>query len=922
MTRSSILRANRVKHNQITQPDFSTQRHADLKSSSKSLKKAQNASNSNSLQSAHHSDGNSVNSSFRRHSSINNGPVMVDKANNSGSKIISENAIPIKPENSSESQRYGSTTFSTSFSMNAQFSGRTVNPLQNQTTKPSGLRMPSPSLSFFSQPKTLVFRDLPMRVTETDVFGSQKLGNLRLQDNLRRTPNTYSRILESTSRTGKAVNSRSECMMTSHVSAIELTKPNSEQNPTHKIQDLPINDIVERVSHKETVLQNIGIEVPPQGGLRQETMHNICKKAIDVYPVDSESCGNGWRNAESGSKQNYAIQDSESIGAIDEPLKGKNTCSSLVLNHGPAQCPDARDDRAPNTLTMQSDCGKTCTLDRHELHMENLDSLEYSLGDTDKRADKDKNVSKIKEGANEQLGVAKQNVSCCNGRIKGLGQRRSKIEIPYFGSKQLCENLLKEPACIEDLTDNLTAGEAHLQNPVFDLTTMACKNDINLVPEVGDDIKQARKDSENICLQVEMEGEKIVKSNTGDRLSPEKKISLQNSQQEHFEKLMFVPDRNDGDTVINTKMPISISPGRKHEVNLRREKTIAQPLRSTGLDFVDNSVSSESCNGLTNLILNYDVNNKGNGNVLLNVTAIGNLSNCLHQDTQRLETDNCSPLPESRIHLRKVGKESACTQDDSADNQLISTMLLKDIESDIDNHRGLWNTVTVLVQSPESNMFNDVFPKQSECTVSASNDRMQTHTKKSADMGSDDNASSSMEDSVTGQSEMCLRNSKGSSLSAIESPLEHESCNDAYDTAGHIAEAMTVPSRVKPLSDTINGEVSENTNCSFSCLHPKLNHDKVEAALDPKSNHQNGLNEKSLSLVLPQNAIPFSDEWLAAIEAAGEDILTRKGGAVQNSPTDKSLPEPSPWSPVKRKNNQIGPFDCTKFTAPSDSNCL
>lgn len=74
-----------------------------------------------------------------------------------------------------------------------------------------------------------------MRVTETDVFGSQKLGTLRLQDNLRRTPYTFSRILECTSSTDKAVNSRSECMMSSHVSGVELTKPNSEQNPMYKV---------------------------------------------------------------------------------------------------------------------------------------------------------------------------------------------------------------------------------------------------------------------------------------------------------------------------------------------------------------------------------------------------------------------------------------------------------------------------------------------------------------------------------------------------------------------------------------------------------------------------------------------------------------------------------------------------------------
>ncbi|VVB16679.1 unnamed protein product [Arabis nemorensis] len=68
-------------------------------------------------------------------------------------------------------------------------------------------------------------------------------------------------------------------------------------------------------------------------------------------------------------------------------------------------------------------------------------------------------------------------------------------------------------------------------------------------------------------------------------------------------------------------------------------------------------------------------------------------------------------------------------------------------------------------------------------------------------------------------------------------------------------------------------------------------------------------------IVKPPNAVPFSDEWLAAIEAAGEEILTLKSGRVQHSPTEKSAPEPGPWSPVKRKNNQVvGPFDCTKYT--------
>ncbi|PWA74682.1 hypothetical protein CTI12_AA250280 [Artemisia annua] len=83
----------------------------------------------------------------------------------------------------------------------------------------------------------------------------------------------------------------------------------------------------------------------------------------------------------------------------------------------------------------------------------------------------------------------------------------------------------------------------------------------------------------------------------------------------------------------------------------------------------------------------------------------------------------------------------------------------------------------------------------------------------------------------------------------------------------------------------------------------------------------NNIKKQDKSLVIhPPNAVPFSDEWLAAIEAAGEEILTMKCGAVQHSPQDKSLPEPSPWSPVKKKATQIGPYDCTKYTNAMPSN--
>lgn len=74
----------------------------------------------------------------------------VDK-DNSGSKMIPVNVTEIRRESSCDSQRYDSATFATSSNQNAHINGRTLHSLQNQTIKPSGLRMPSPSLSFFSQ---------------------------------------------------------------------------------------------------------------------------------------------------------------------------------------------------------------------------------------------------------------------------------------------------------------------------------------------------------------------------------------------------------------------------------------------------------------------------------------------------------------------------------------------------------------------------------------------------------------------------------------------------------------------------------------------------------------------------------------------------------------------------------------------------
>ncbi|BFI25163.1 hypothetical protein MPTK2_1g18500 [Marchantia polymorpha subsp. ruderalis] len=75
--------------------------------------------------------------------------------------------------------------------------------------------------------------------------------------------------------------------------------------------------------------------------------------------------------------------------------------------------------------------------------------------------------------------------------------------------------------------------------------------------------------------------------------------------------------------------------------------------------------------------------------------------------------------------------------------------------------------------------------------------------------------------------------------------------------------------------------------------------------VDPGENNEHGG---------PQS--PFSEERIRALEAAVQEaILMKSTGAVQHSPPNKPQAPPNPWSPVKRPGQQPGPFDCTKKTA-------
>ncbi|XP_050934999.1 uncharacterized protein LOC103501899 isoform X1 [Cucumis melo] len=180
--------------------------------------------------------------------------------------------------------------------------------------------------------------------------------------------------------------------------------------------------------------------------------------------------------------------------------------------------------------------------------------------------------------------------------------------------------------------------------------------------------------------------------------------------------------------------------------------------------------------------------------------------------------------------------------------------------------------------------------------------------------------------------EMCCTYNDNAQSEAITTCNDSSLCRSTKDLGSSIPnedvlsrekievymEAIEVENHKSP---KMNGNlVFQNENELNSEMHQLLGtetcstHDDNSQSLELRKSEAVG-KQNVMGINTSTNAVPFSEEWLAALEAAGEEILTMKTGAVQNSPPDKSQPEPGPWSPVKRKNNQgIGPFDCTKCT--------
>ncbi|KAA8543990.1 hypothetical protein F0562_021833 [Nyssa sinensis] len=168
-TKSTVLGASHLKHNQMAQSDYA-QKNSGLKGDSKNIKSAPNkakaASGCISLSAkliAQHPRRNTVDSPLEINSSTNRRPVLVGKANGS----LQENPDPVLPPSGAHALEGHDVSRKTGLSsQNTQCIGGNMPYIKFQTTKPSGLRMPSPSLGFFGQPKNSNSQSLPHRTTQ------------------------------------------------------------------------------------------------------------------------------------------------------------------------------------------------------------------------------------------------------------------------------------------------------------------------------------------------------------------------------------------------------------------------------------------------------------------------------------------------------------------------------------------------------------------------------------------------------------------------------------------------------------------------------------------------------------------------------------------------------------------------------------
>ncbi|KAL2488890.1 uncharacterized protein Fot_42182 [Forsythia ovata] len=550
-----------------------------------------------------------ANSLQKGHLSINTSPMLVHRADNSGSKMILDNMAPVTTVHSSES-RDESTAVPVPIAQGASISGRNMHPSPSQATRPSGLRMPSPSLAFFGQPKTSVSYSLSWRNTDSNVRGIKKLEDIRSRNTLTKIPKMANDTSASTSNSNRAVSSRSECSAPFDVSAVscEIIESYMEKASVQKvgmkvlydvnnsepkgntidvnvqIQDLKQTETGKIISQDDIELRKNDKEYCLQSSSCEKvTGDNNLKTAILRCPGNRESCMSGWGNSNLISQHNCLMLDTsgpETKDATNEPHKGPNICKLSVSKHD-IRSGDVNDHRWQNSLTMESNLVETCMQDWHEPPREQTDQLKFSLEETNQGPNGAKHILKTNGTANEPAEVSQEYGSCYTAHVD-FEALESNMKSSRSASKHGHNDLSIKTATGDVMIYDLHVGRAQLQAPEDILTIESCTNNINHIPVVGASNEQSGKASEvkDVCQEVELDLQKNNKLHATDWLLPENQVCCIKSLQEKLTETLPVvdPAGKDGNQLFNINMEISQAPAAVHDTDFNIGKMIGQPL--------------------------------------------------------------------------------------------------------------------------------------------------------------------------------------------------------------------------------------------------------------------------------------------------------------------------------------------------------
>ncbi|KZV35131.1 hypothetical protein F511_06837 [Dorcoceras hygrometricum] len=856
-------------------------------------------------------------SSLSKYSSANMSPQPGGNAYNSGSTKIAADMNSSSLLHSSEGQNQPA-NFSATFSQIARSSGRIMHLSQNQNMKPSGLRMPSPSLSFFGQPKASVSDSLSLRDADIDACGPQKPENSRLQDKMMRTPEIANKITKSTK------SNTSRCFRPSTTDflndALNIETSFSTLAEDNKFVDGRTDDLVDKKgSERITSLENVNFlkvdyEIPQQTeNFELEIDSKNFQVANHSCTTESQSRGSGWRSLETSAEKKIENHKSDAEKTIDEPCEERNTFDVSMTNHDAnfgTPLEEETDNKGQNSKMTKVCCKDTCKPDCYKPIIALTDELKHSPSEIDKRG------VEMMERAIELVGLSElqSSISGEGAASEVLENRSVNIRRSDFGFD--CQD--EKPDSIDHVTDDqVQAGQAHMQDAAFALPIPDSKNRVNLVPKIGDDIKESGNTLmiQDVCLRVELDSLKADEYHPSEGLfSANLKSQLEETVEMH--SFHFDRYRNDRNKLDEINVDNHQTPAENCVCNSDKVELIEHTLTDTEGDFVDNSPlihrtfhqdgvyvckisycepdvpSRETFRSEASVnVSGDDINFLRNDELL--APANGNMSEVLYLVNGAMEIDQCGSFPKTNDHevpqnmSKEVTKPMPLIKDDCQMNWEGSGFSTKE---GVDNKTNISESRNTPAQGPETHMSdeccigcwdNSELPndRTKEEKKFCSNDGLPTknHSQNQITVSDESLENYSLGSMFATVSESNIRHFgavKATSISADELSLKSECCSisDGSDGQSCFVDLITDRASIEPFSDSKTVEIHQETINSICDLHSNSDHDKAKSTLETNNNKNGiGCTEKGHSCILPSTTIPFSDEWLAVIEAAGEN---------------------------------------------------